>query len=221
MENDILTVHKVTAFILRRGKAGVELLVFDHPAAGIQLPAGTVERGERPAQAAMREAQEETGILSLRRLGWLGAAFEPLPPDIAILDDASRLRVAPRLDAPLVVHPLHRGFRVDVGEVQAGFRHIRYREEDLNTTPPRLLWAVEGWLPEECLAQRARRHFHLFECLEETPPRWEVISDLEYCFRPHWEPLDPPPALIPPQAGWLRWLRTPRAAVWISKLQML
>lgn len=46
-----------------------ELLVFEHtaeyPDAGVQVPAGGLEPGETPEQAAVRETQEETG-LSLR-----------------------------------------------------------------------------------------------------------------------------------------------------------
>ncbi|ACO45526.1 NUDIX domain-containing protein [Deinococcus deserti] len=43
-----------------------ELLVFEHtpeyPDAGVQVPAGGVEAGEGPAQAAVRELFEETGL---------------------------------------------------------------------------------------------------------------------------------------------------------------
>jgi len=42
-----------------------QLLVFDHvdyPDAGIQVPGGTIEENENPQDAALREAEEETGI---------------------------------------------------------------------------------------------------------------------------------------------------------------
>src|SRR5690348_52483 len=54
---------------------GPQLLVFSHPfepEAGIQVPAGTVEEGEHPADAAMREAFEETGLHNLVLLTFLG-----------------------------------------------------------------------------------------------------------------------------------------------------
>ncbi len=46
---------------LRPGASGAELLVFDHPQAGTQRPAGTGLRGEDPVTAARREF-EETGV---------------------------------------------------------------------------------------------------------------------------------------------------------------
>ena len=57
--------RKVTALITRPGRDGPELLVFEHPVTGLQLPAGTVEEGESFAAAALREGWEETGALGL------------------------------------------------------------------------------------------------------------------------------------------------------------
>jgi 8-oxo-dGTP pyrophosphatase MutT (NUDIX family) len=56
--------HKVFAYITH----GDRLLVFRHPhapAAGIQVPAGTVAPGEPFDQAVLREAWEETGLPDL------------------------------------------------------------------------------------------------------------------------------------------------------------
>ncbi|PTA67269.1 NUDIX hydrolase [Deinococcus arcticus] len=55
--------QRVLAYITR---APHELLVFEHPPlypdAGIQVPAGGVDPGETPAEAAVRETYEETGL---------------------------------------------------------------------------------------------------------------------------------------------------------------
>lgn len=63
--------EKVVAYITR----GNQLLVFRHtqfPEAGIQVPAGTMEVGEDPALAAIREAQEESGLDELIMVAYLG-----------------------------------------------------------------------------------------------------------------------------------------------------
>jgi len=51
------------------------LLVFrhpHHPEAGIQVPTGTIEQGESPEDAALREAFEETGLSNLEIGTFLG-----------------------------------------------------------------------------------------------------------------------------------------------------
>lgn len=72
---------------VRRNKAycyitqGDRLLVFRHvdfPEAGIQVPGGTIEPGEAPEAAALREAEEETGLRDLALVGLLGEAERDL-----------------------------------------------------------------------------------------------------------------------------------------------
>ena len=63
--------HKAFAYITHERR----LLVFshpNHPEAGIQVPAGTVEPGETPHAAALREAAEETGLAGLTTAHFLG-----------------------------------------------------------------------------------------------------------------------------------------------------
>ena len=56
-----------------------ELLVFEHDAStndpGVQLPAGGLELGETPTQAAAREALEETGLTQLGQPVYLGSCL--------------------------------------------------------------------------------------------------------------------------------------------------
>ena len=57
--------HRAYAYITN----GSRLLLFTHPEApeaGIQVPAGTIEAGETPEDAVMREGREETGLPQLR-----------------------------------------------------------------------------------------------------------------------------------------------------------
>lgn len=54
---------------------GDRLLVFRHldfPEAGIQVPGGTVKEDESPAEAARREAEEESGLSGLVVAAYLG-----------------------------------------------------------------------------------------------------------------------------------------------------
>jgi len=57
---------KVTALITRLGATGPEVCVFDHPRAGVQLPAGTLLPDEDVHAGARREAFEETGLDELQ-----------------------------------------------------------------------------------------------------------------------------------------------------------
>ncbi len=76
-------ILKAFAYITHRDAVGERLLVFSHPRtpeAGIQVPAGTVQDGETPAQAALREAVEETGLSGLAPAGFLGEQLREVAP---------------------------------------------------------------------------------------------------------------------------------------------
>jgi 8-oxo-dGTP diphosphatase len=63
--------EKVVAYITW----GDRLLILTHPGnpeAGVQVPSGTVEEGEAPGDAVLREAQEETGLVGLEMRSHLG-----------------------------------------------------------------------------------------------------------------------------------------------------
>jgi 8-oxo-dGTP pyrophosphatase MutT (NUDIX family) len=46
--------------------------LFQHPYAGTQIPAGTVETGEAPEASAIRETKEETGLRNVMIDRYLG-----------------------------------------------------------------------------------------------------------------------------------------------------
>lgn len=84
-ETEPASVAKVVAYVVHEGR----LLVFTHddfPLAelGVQVPAGTIEPGEAPAEAAVREVAEETGLRArvVRPLGSGLYDFRPTKPEI-------------------------------------------------------------------------------------------------------------------------------------------
>ncbi|HYQ28519.1 MAG TPA: NUDIX domain-containing protein [Polyangiaceae bacterium] len=71
-------VEKAFAYITNQGR----LLVFEHVAsdAGVQVPAGTIRLGEDPETAAVREANEETGLSRFFAVELLGVCeFDARP----------------------------------------------------------------------------------------------------------------------------------------------
>lgn len=73
--------NKVVCYVVVDG----HLLVFQHlndrlEEVGIQVPAGTIKPGEQPIGAALREAQEETGLTDLRVVGKLGERDYDISP---------------------------------------------------------------------------------------------------------------------------------------------
>ena len=70
----LLVVRKAFAYVTHNNR----LLIFSHPLepeAGLQVPAGTMNDGETPEHAVLREAAEETGLESLRIVRFLGGVF--------------------------------------------------------------------------------------------------------------------------------------------------
>ncbi|MBF6991858.1 MULTISPECIES: NUDIX hydrolase [Cupriavidus] len=54
--------NKACPIVLRRTPNGLEILAFEHPLSGLQIIKGKIEPGEPPADAAVRELREESGI---------------------------------------------------------------------------------------------------------------------------------------------------------------
>ena len=71
--------NKACAVVLRSNAGGIEVLAFNHPQAGLQLVKGTIEPGETPELAAVRELHEEAGLVTIttgRHLGVWNSGFQ-------------------------------------------------------------------------------------------------------------------------------------------------
>ncbi|MGI9281905.1 MAG: NUDIX hydrolase [Endozoicomonas sp.] len=64
---------KVCPVVIRNQSHVQEILVFQHPLAGVQLVKGILEKEETLSQAALRELREESGILEASVKKYLGS----------------------------------------------------------------------------------------------------------------------------------------------------
>ena len=76
-----MTKKKAIVYVVKDRK----LLVFRHvdfsyEEVGIQVPAGTIDEGEEPEAAALRELQEETGYTDFKIISLLGTATYDMHP---------------------------------------------------------------------------------------------------------------------------------------------
>jgi 8-oxo-dGTP pyrophosphatase MutT (NUDIX family) len=188
---------KVTAYITRPAGGATELLLFRHPTAGIQVPAGTVEIGEPVEAAARREAREESGLDGLRLVRPLGAQIIRLPPDVRAVVRATKLFDAPAPDASTTgVHCGRGAYLRYVRSIGAYAEVIREADESVGEEE------VTGFVRESVLTGQLERHHFHFTPDAPTPPAWEVWTDGRL-FRLFWQPLAPAMGLASPQDEWL------------------
>ena len=198
-------IQKVTAFIVRERCGVKELLVFKHPTAGIQIPAGTVESGEDIETAVKRETYEETGLQLVEIENYLGCFENELESNQRIIAETTQVYIEPNLNAISYKRKLPKGLTVDYRSTQKDFTHISYIEYEYDKfhKPISIDANIIGWVPNENLSAQKTRHFFLLSTQEETEDAWELKSDRGHIFKPYWTPLSPKPLIIPPQDRWL------------------
>ena len=198
-------VQKVTAFIVRERDGVKELLVFKHPTAGVQIPAGTVEKDEDIETAVKREVYEETGLKFVEIENYLGCFENELENNQRIIAETTQVYIEPNLKAIPYKRRLLKGLTIDYLSTQEDFTHISYieYEYDKSHKPIRIDTNITGWIPNENLSVQKKRHFFLMSTQEETADAWELKSDQGHIFKPYWTPLSPKPNIISPQSKWL------------------
>jgi len=197
-------VRKVTCFITRFQKAEQELLLFNHPNVGVQIPAGTVNPGEDPLSAARREALEETGLSDLVLERSLGKAEDPPPPGFVLVTHPTPVYSRPDIGSYDWAH-FRTGLPVQVLRHEAGFTQVCFEETDRYLDPQYSTYIITGWVPDDALSSVLIRHFYLFNAPNPTPDRWTVCVD-DTIFELFWAPLKDLPSIVPPQDGWIKWL---------------
>jgi 8-oxo-dGTP pyrophosphatase MutT (NUDIX family) len=204
------TIEKVTTFITRFTARGTDLLVFEHPHAGIQIPAGTVEQGETLEQAALREAHEETGLMGLSSCEYLGRTEDHFTGKHRLILEPTKAYA--RSDAASFDWAQFRkGLPVTLtGHHANGFSQVMYEEWDRWPDPQYVTYSIVGWVPDEMLCDTIRRHFFYLEAHSPTQERWIVHID-NHRFVLFWAPLTNLPAIIQPQDTWLEFLLKARA----------
>ncbi len=83
LATQVPTIDKVVAYIVRDERLAVFLHEGDFDPvkeSGLQVPAGSCEPGEVPAEAVLREAWEESGLDALRVVRYLGDTHYDMRP---------------------------------------------------------------------------------------------------------------------------------------------
>lgn len=181
--------------------SGHELLVFQHPDAGIQLPAGTVEPGEAFETAALREVEEETGLSNSRLISKLGSDITPLDSVKAVFEETA-LMTGPSSEAERLAL-LPRGYWCRINGEQDEYSEVLYEEFNYNVDPPRVIVRYGGWVRSSTLAHRMERHFFHVEATGATQDRWVQRAEDRFDFECYWVPIVPKPDIQSPQQEWI------------------
>ncbi len=196
-------VEKVAAFVTRDSRPGDansrELLVFQHsnPLAGIQIPAGTVEIGESPLDAVLREVTEETGLQTIC------IAREPL--------------LAPfELDEEEWYLDLHAGGREAMTSLDRASPNVRVARRDGGKV---LLQSTlsdggshEWWASRSMITRDVRRWLFHLVVEEKTEDRWERAFYTGQAWSFYWVSVMNDPGLSSKQHQWLE-LMWPRLLI--------
>jgi 8-oxo-dGTP pyrophosphatase MutT (NUDIX family) len=178
------------------------LLVFEHPSAGTQVPAGTVDVEEEVLWGAQRELFEESGLdVDRTRFREVACSRNQLPVNeyVALRD----LELTQLVGAARSTYKITRGTRVrKMGEVPGGLAEIVYEERDSTTGAVTL--GAAGRVAEASLGGAIERHHFVVyvDPKECVGPTWEHAAD-RHVFRYRWVEISTKPELFGEQALWL------------------
>ena len=84
---------------------------------------------------------------------------------------------------------------------------VRYAETDRYPDPQYTTFELMGWVPANTVSSVRVRYFAWLTSPTLTPPDWTHLDD-QHNFTLRWHSLDALPALVAPQARWMRYLPT-------------
>ncbi len=193
---------KVTCFITRIKHNKLELLLIQHPTAGNQIPAGTVEINEDFQQAAVREAIEETGLTEFISCRSIGKQEQILEGSYIIFDKA-KIYSRPDISSTQWAE-IRRGITVLHERSKGDFVQISYKEGDIFPDPNYITYQITGWTEKSNLASKVTRQFYLLQSNSQVD-EWEIETD-NHRFKLFWSPLDNLSQIVSPQNEWLHYL---------------
>lgn len=195
------SLNKVTAFVLRRADRAAQVLLIQHPHAGFQFPAGTVEPGEAPEAAVIREAREETGLRDLPAPVFLASRTYPAPEGHLYITTATPVYARPEVHS-FDWARFRSGLMVRLLRRDQDFAQVAFEEPDQLPNAAYITYNITGWVPEAVLADTLVRRFYRFDYSRPTPPRWRVRTD-NHLFTLFWAKLNHLPPIVHPQDEWV------------------
>lgn len=196
-------LHKVSAFITRDKDNQRELLVFKHPTAGIQVPAGTVEADETLEQAVLREVEEEAGLTDVVIVAKLATSEQLMESDQRMVLKSTHLYEEPIKEASRTSFFVARGITVRCKETAGQFTKVGYEEYDFCPPGMTVTEKYAGWLPSSTLASRVERHLFHLKSVSPTRDQWNISGDGGHNFQLYWTRLSVHTQLVRGQDAWL------------------
>ena len=194
-------IEKVTAFITRQKLGVLEILLFNHPYCGIQIPAGTVDLNENYSKAVLREVAEETGIKNCFIKSYLG--FQDTFPSENEFIVSKKANVYARPDTKSWKWAyIPRGAVVTQKRSFEDYFQVQFSEFDTYPKSSYVTYQIIGWIHKDNLVKKWRRYFFHIISEETLPDQWTQEAD-NHTFSFFWAPFDSIPKLISPQDLWI------------------